>query len=180
MANLIYSIEEELSKKVNLEQLNYALKTKGKLNEVLTSSSKICRLFSNSEDFLEKNKYIKWSTQDINTALDVFKWDTNSEIITILQKGIYKIVIGLTGLENNKNIVIIFDDNPIDKKKLIVNDNMNKDYNNNYLVGKGIVKTIECYIKCFENTEIKIAIFDDKNNSKNFFEEAFIELKKII
>ena len=180
MTNLLNSIEEELSKKVNLEQLNYALKTQGKLNEVLTSSSKICRLFWNSEDVLEKNKYIKWSTQNINTALDVFKWDGNSEIITILQKGIYKIVIGLIGLENNKNIVIIFDDNPIDKKKLIANDNINIDYNNNYLVGKGIVKTIECYIKCFENTEIKIAIFDDKNNSKDFSEEAFIELKKII
>ena len=162
LSNIINTIEEELSKKVNLEQLNYVLKTQGKLNEALTSSSKVCRLYWNSDDDLMNNKYIKWSLQSINTALDVFKWDKNSEIIKILQKGVYRIVVGLIGLEKNEDIVIIL--------------NMN---NSNNYIDKGNINVIEKYIACVENTEIKISIYKD-NNNYDFSEEAFLELKKII
>ena len=179
MSNLIYMIEEELSKKVDLEQLNYALKAQSKLNEALTSSIKICRFSWDTEDILINNKYIKWSIQNINTALDVFNWENNSEKIRILQKGVYKILVGLIGLENNKNIIINIRNNYIENnyEKNINNDNINLNipknkYNENLFF-------IEKYIACTQDTEIKILLVD-KNNNRDYSEEAFLELKKII
>lgn len=171
--NLIYFIKSELSKKVNLDQLNYALKTQAKLNEALTSSFKICRLCWDSDSNLINNIYIQWSSENINTALDVFKWENNPEIITILQKGVYKIVVGLIGLESNKNIIIFYDENSIGKK--YDNDNDNIIFNND----KGNIKFIEKYFACVENTKIKVALFDE-NNNRDFSEEAFLEIEKII
>ena len=178
LPDLIYSIEDALSKKVDLEQLNYALNQQEKLNEILTSSLKICRLCWNSYDNLINNKYIKWSIQSINTALDVFKWKKNSEIIEILQKGMYKITIGLIGLKNDKEIIIICDNNIIDDKnqKILINKDNNKN-KSNYNIEN--VKFIEKYMAFVENTKIKIELLD-KNNNKDFSEEAFLELKKII
>ena len=73
----IYNIEKELEKKVNIEHLNYALSTQAKLNEALNSTCQICRMCWDSEGLLLDNKYIQWSSQNINTALNVFKWETN-------------------------------------------------------------------------------------------------------
>ena len=136
-----------------------------------------------SEGILLDNKYIQWSSQNINTALNVFKWETNSESIKILQKGVYKIVIGLIGLESDKNIKVCFND--LNKIEETENDFDNNDKkNNNYMEWnsgneKGNIKFIEKYFACVENTEIKIGIFDD-NNNRDCSEEAFLELKKII
>ena len=171
---IIYSIKEELSKKVDLEQLNYALKQQEKLNEVFTSSSKICKLCWDSDDILIDNKYIKWSYQNINTALDIFKWENNSETIKILQKGIYRVIVGLIGLENEKEIIMIYGDNSCDDKEIININKSKNDYNE-----KENVKYIEKYIACIENTELRIVLID-KNNNREMSEEAFIELKKII
>jgi len=173
LSNKIYLIKEELRKKVDLEQLNYALKEQEKLNEILTSSSKICKLFWDSDDILINNKYIKWSYQNINTALDIFKWDMNTETIKILQKGVYRIVVGLIGLEKEKNIIIICGKNSF--SDIDININMKK-YG---YIEKENVKYIEKYIAFNENTELKIALVD-KNNNINYSEEAFLELKKII
>ena len=176
ISNLLSIIEEELSKKVDLEQLNYALNEQAKLNEALSSSCKICTLSWNSEDILINNKYIKWSVQNINTALDVFKWENNSEIITILQKGIYKILVGLIGVDKNKIIRIILGNKNFEKEKILFN--YNKNNHKNFINVKENLIFIEKYIACFENTEIKIDIEDENNN--NYSEEAFLELKKII
>ena len=173
LSNKIYLIKEELRKKVDLEQLNYALKEQEKLNEILTSSSKICKLFWDSDDILINNRYIKWSYQNINTALDIFKWDINTETIKILQKGVYRIVVGLIGLEKEKNIIIICGKNSF--SDIDININMKK-YG---YIEKENVKYIEKYIACNEITELKIALVD-KNNNINYSEEAFLELKKII
>ena len=75
-------IDIELSKKANLDQLNFALETQAKLNEAFSSATRICRFCWDSEGILSENKYIQWSVQNINTALDVFKWDNNSDNIT--------------------------------------------------------------------------------------------------
>ena len=174
LSNLLYSIKEELSKKVDLEQLNYALKQQEKLNEVFSSSSKICKLCWDSDDILIDNKYIKWSYQNINTALDIFKWDNNSETIKILQKGIYRVIVGLIGLENEKDLKLIYGDNSFDDKDIININKPKSDYNE-----KENVKYIEKYIACIENTELRILLVD-KNNNREFSEEAFVELKKII
>ena len=55
---MINNIEKELSKKVNLENLNYALNAQSKLNEALNSTSQICRMCWDSEGILTENKYI--------------------------------------------------------------------------------------------------------------------------
>ena len=167
--NTINNLEKELSKKVNLEHLNFAFQAQSKLNEALNSTCQICRMCWNSEGILTKNKYIKWSSQNINTALNIFNWERDSDTIKILQKGVYKIVVGLIGLESDKNIKICF--NEINKYE---NENNNKENIS------GNVKYIEKYFACIENTEIKIWLIDKENNNNDISEEAFLELEKII
>ena len=185
--NSIYKIEKELEKKVNLEQLNFALSAQSKLNEALNSTSQLCRMCWDSEGILLNNKYIQWSSQNINTALNIFKWETNSENILILQKGVYKIVVGLIGLESDKYIKIYFND--YNQNEEMINDFENNDIRNpnNYNTidwnsgnDKGNVVFIEKYFACVENTEIKVCLIDNENNNKDTSEEAFLELNKII
>ena len=188
--NSIYKIEKELEKKVNIEHLNFALSAQSKLNEALNSTCQICRMCWDSEGILLNNKYILWSSQNINTALNIFKWETNSENILILQKGVYKIVVGLIGLENDKYIKIYFND--YNKNEETINDYENNDIRNlnknNYYNTiewnsgneKGNVIFIEKYFACVENTEIKVCLIDTENNNKDISEEAFLELNKII
>ena len=177
-------MESELSKKANLDQLNFALETQAKLNEAFSSASRISRFCWDSEGRLKDDKYIIWSIQNINTALDVFKWENNSENIIILQNGVYKIVIGLIGLEKNKNFGIIFND---DENIIVESRNNNYGYNeteneNDIISDKGNIKFMEKYIACVENTKIKAIIFDNNNNDFNDdnSEEAFLEIIKII
>ena len=183
--NLLSIMETELSKKANLDQLNFALETQSKLNEAFSSASRISRFCWDSEGVLKEDKYIKWSIQNINTALDVFKWENNSESINILQNGVYKIVIGLIGLEKHKNFGIIFNDD----ENIIIDSRNNT--NNNYgmndteneidmINDKGNVKFMEKYIACVENTKLKVIIFDNNNDSNDNSEEAFLEIVKII
>ena len=182
--NLLSLMESELSKKANLDQLNFALETQSKLNEAFSSASRISRYCWDSEGILKEDKYIKWSIQNLNTALDVFKWEENSESIDILQNGVYKIVIGLIGLENNKNFGIIFNDD----ENIIVDSRDN--LNNNFRMSdtgneiditsdKNNVKFMEKYIACVENTKLKAIIFNN-NDSNDNSEEAFLEIVKII
>ena len=182
----LYNIEKELAKKVNLEHLNFALSAQSQLNEALNSTCQLCRLCWDSEGFLLDNNYIQWSSQHINTALNVFKWELNSEIINIMQKGVYKIVVGLIGLESNKNIKICINDN---NKKIYVTeteyyyeDNYTKENEKerNYCNDEGNVKYIEKYFACVENSEIKIKLIDYENNNNDTTEEAFLQLIKII
>ena len=181
--NIISILDSELSKKANLDQLNFALETQSKLNEAFSSASRICRFCWDSEGILKDDKYIIWSIQNINTALDVFKWENNSENITIIQNGVYKIVFGLIGLEKNKNFGISFND---DENLLLyskMNENIESENDNDINNEKGNVKYIEKYIACAENTKIKAIIFDS-NNDNDFnddnSEEAFLEIIKII
>ena len=180
--NVLSILDTELSKKANLDQLNFALETQSKLNEAFSSASRICRFCWDSEGLLKDDKYIIWTIQNINTALDVFKWENNSENITIIQNGVYKIVFGLIGLEKNKNFGISFNDD----ENLIFNTKMNNnadienenDINNE----KNNVKYLEKYIACAENTKLKAIIFEKNNNDFNDdnSEEAFLEITKII
>ena len=131
---------------------------------------------------MKDDKYIIWTIQNINTALDVFKWDNNSENITIIQNGVYKIVFGLIGLERNKNFGISFND----EENIIFNSKMNNNADieneNDINDEKSNVKYLEKYIACAENTKIKAIIFEKGNNDLNDdnSEEAFLEITKII
>ena len=187
--NILTYIDSEIAKKANLDQLNYALETQAKLNEAFSSACRICRFCWDSEGLLIDNKFIQWSVQSINTALDVFKWENKSDNITILQNGIYKIVIGLIGLGYKKNFSVILNDENnivIDSR---VENNMNK-YNNitnildsdiNFNYEKENIQFIEKYIICREDTKIKTIIFCNRNENVNDnSEEAFLEITKII
>ena len=181
-------METELSKKANLDQLNFALETQSKLNEAFSSASRISRFCWDSEGVLKNNKFIIWSIQNINTALDVFKWENNSENITILQNGVYKIVIGLIGMEKKKNFGIIFNDDEniiVDSKSTYsdINENRNDNDNendNDIISDKGNVIFMEKYIACVENTKIKAILFSNNDYNDDNSEEAFLEIIKII
>ena len=180
--NILSILDSELAKKANLDQLNFALETQSKLNEAFSSASRICRFCWDSEGILKDDKFIIWTIQNINTALDVFKWENNSENITIIQNGVYRIVFGLIGLEKNKNFGVSFNDDEniiINYKKNDIADSENENDINNE---KGNVKYLEKYIACAENTKIKAIIFDTNNNDSNYdnSEEAFLEITKII
>ena len=181
--NIISLMESELSKKANLDQLNFALETQSKLNEAFSSASRISRFCWDSEGLLKDDKFIIWTIQNINTALDVFKWENNSENITILQNGVYKIVIGLIGLERNKNFGIIFNNDEnivVDSRNNGWNENVNE---NDIMSDKGNIKFMEKYIACVENTKMKAIIFDNNSNNDDNddnSEEAFLEIIKII
>ena len=184
IVNLISLMETELSKKANLDQLNFALETQSKLNDAFSSASRMCRFCWDAEGLLKDGKYIIWSIQNINTALDVFKWENNSESICILQNGIYKIVIGLIEIDKNKNFGIVFNN---DENIIIDSRNYNNNYGNNDLdnendIGsdKGNIKFMEKYIACLENTNIKAIIFDNNSENNDNSEEAFLEIVKII
>lgn len=175
--NIVSYIDSELSKKANLDQLNFALETQAKLNEAFSSASRISRFCWDSDGVLKDEKYIKWSIQNINTALDVFQWEKNSENITILQNGVYKIVLGLIGSDTKKNFGIIFNDDEnviLDSSKDIEKEN-NNDISND----KGNIKFMEKFIACVENTCIKAIMFNNNDNIDNS-EEAFLEITKII
>ena len=173
-SNIMSMIEAELLKKANLDQLNFALETQAKLNEAFSSATRISRFCWDSEGELSENKYIKWSIQNINTALDVFKWENNSDNIIILQNGVYKIVIGLIGLETKKNFGLIInnDENTIINNNDYIESENDNDINND----KGNILFMEKYIACVENTKVKVILFDSNDNS----EEAFLEITKII
>ena len=116
----------------------------------------------------------------------MFKWEKNSENIKILQNGVYKIVFGLIGLDNNKNLGIIYNNN----ENIVMDSNTNINNNNtyeseNYINNeKGNIQFMIKYIACIENTDIKAIIFNNKVNDSNFSndnsEEAFLEIIKII
>ena len=182
--NIISLLDSELSKKANLDQLNFALETQSRLNEAFSSASRICRFCWDSEGLLKDDKFIIWSIQNINTALDVFKWENNSENITIIKNGVYKIVFGLIGLEKNKNFGISFNDD--ENLVMSTNNNSTNDLENENDINneKGNVKYLEQYIACAENTKIKAIIFENINTNTEFkddnSEEAFLEISKII
>ena len=170
-------LEFEARRKVDIE-------TQSRLNEAFSSASRICRFCWDSEGLLKDDKFIIWSIQNINTALDVFKWENNSENITIIKNGVYKIVFGLIGLEKNKNFGISFNDD--ENLVMSTNNNSTNDLENENDINneKGNVKYLEQYIACAENTKIKAIIFENINTNTEFkddnSEEAFLEISKII
>ena len=185
--NFLSYLDLKLSKKANLDQLNFALETQAKLNEAFSSASRISRFCWDSDGTLKDDKFIKWSIQNINTALDVFKWEKNSENIQILQNGVYKVVLGLIGLDIKKKFGIIFND----EENIVIDSSLNNTslYDNDINNDKGNIQFMIKYIACVENTNIKAILFNNKNNcndneidnnSNDNSEEAFLEIIKII
>ena len=169
--NTLSYIENEMSKKANLDQLNFALETQSKLNEAFSSASKISRFCWDSDGELTNDKYIQWSVQNINTALDVFKWENNSEFISILKNGVYKVVVGLISNNTKKNLGIVLNEDLNN-----ITNNITTNYCNNE---KGNIRAVEKYIACCENTKLRIIVMNN-NDSNDNSEEAFLEISKII
>jgi len=99
----------------------------------------------------------------------VFKWENNSDSIIILQNGVYKITIGLIGLEIKRNFGLIFnnDENIMIDSRIDNHNLKSENINDNDIYNeRGNVKFVEKYIACIENIKIKVIIFDDNYKIK--------------
>jgi len=166
--NIFNSIENELSKKANIEQLNYALETQAKINDAFCSANRTAK-WSWSNDGLLKNKFIIWSIQNINTALDLFIWENESNSILVSNKGIYKIVVGLISIDNKDNFNVLINDEIIFESQFERNSISDVCQNNGILY-------IDKYIALMDNSRIQIKI----NSESECNGEAFIEITKVI
>ena len=166
--NIFNSIENELSKKANIEQLNYALETQAKINDAFCSANRTAK-WSWSNDGLLKNKFIIWSIQNINTALDLFIWENESNSIVVSNKGIYKIVVGLISIDNKDNFNVLINDEIVFESEFERNSISELNQNN-------IILYIDKYIALIDNSRIQIKI----NSESECNGEAFIEITKII
>lgn len=143
LSKSISLLKKDLEKKANLDQINFALDAQTKINEVFSSSCRVARFCWDSEGDLVDKKFIKWSIQNINTSLDVFKWEQNKESIKILQNGVYKLVVGLVG-DTKKNIGIVIENDKNKRENIIIDT---KDYcliDNNYDYKKNCDKCCNC------------------------------------
>ena len=166
--NILSSIENELSKKANIEQLNYALETQAKINDAFCSANRTAK-WSWSNDGLLKNKFIIWSIQNINTALDLFIWENENNSIVVSSKGIYKVCVGLISLDNKDNFSILINDEIIFESEYERNSINELNQNN-------IILYIDKYIALMDNSRIQVKI----NSQNECNGEAFIEITKII
>ena len=166
--NIFNSIENELSKKANIEQLNYALETQAKINDAFCSANRTAK-WSWSNDGLLKNKFIIWSIQNINTALDLFIWENESNSIVVSNKGIYKIVVGLISIDNKDNFNVLINDEIVFESEFERSSISELNQNN-------IILYIDKYIALIDNSRIQIKI----NSESECNGEAFIEITKII
>ena len=165
--NLINSIDQELNKKANIEQLNYALETQAKINDAFCSVYRTAKWSKSNDIKLNENNFIVWNVQNINIALDIYNWEQNSEKIKINLKGIYKILVGLITEEK------------IDFELIINNEIVsNKNYNNKENDEKNSIIYIEDYFAIDDNSVIEVKV--NNKNEENFLNEAFIEIVKII
>ena len=162
--NLINSIDQELNKKANIEQLNYALETQAKINDAFCSVYRTAKWSKSNDIKLNDNNFIIWSIQNINIALDIYNWDQNSEKIKINFKGIYKILVGLISEEKIDFELII-------NNEIVMNSIKNNNKNNN----NNLIFYIEDYFTIDDNSIIEVKV-----NEENFLNEAFIEIVKII
>ena len=166
--NILSSIENELSKKANIEQLNYALETQAKINDAFCSANRTAK-WSWSNDGLLKNKFIIWSIQNINTALDLFIWENENNSIVVSSKGIYKVCVGLISLDNKDNFSILINDE-------IIFESEYERSSINELNQNNIILYIDKYIALMDNSRIQVKI----NSQNECNGEAFIEITKII
>jgi prefoldin subunit 5 len=175
--NFIMQLDQELTKKANIDQLNYALEAQAKINDALCNANKIARWSWSDDSSVNENGFIIWSIQNINTALDVFSWETNNENIFVNLKGIYKISAGviLTYTKNYNK------DKEEDVFYIIVNGE-------NVMSGKRIdegIVFVEGYIPLPDEAKIQIKMNINRNGRNEldgeiYNTEAFLEIKKLI
>lgn len=180
LQNIIYQIDQEVSKKANIEQLNYALEAQAKINDAFCSANKMARWSWGDEGIVNDNGIIIWTIQNINTSLDVFSWETDSETIYVNIKGIYKVSAGLLcNGEKEKKIFININN------ETVITSEGKKDEED------GII-SIEKFLALGDEAKIQIGVLTEKNNKINKEDdiklninnecnaEAFFEIQKII
>ena len=180
LQNIIYQIDQEVSKKANIEQLNYALEAQAKINDAFCSANKMARWSWGDEGIVNDNGIIIWTIQNINTSLDVFSWETDSETIYVNIKGIYKVSAGLLcNGEKEKKIFININN------ETVITSEGKKDEED------GII-SIEKFLALGDEAKIQIGVLTDKNNkiskeddiklniNNECNAEAFFEIQKII
>lgn len=172
----VSTIEIELSKKANIEQLNYALEAQAKINDALCNANRIARWSWSDDASVNEGNFIVWSIQNINTALNVFSWESENDAIFVNVKGIYKISVGVI-LNDDYGMVCGMDE---DVYWVVINGET-------IMVGKrseeGIILT-ECYLPIGDDTKVQVKMRKGKEGEEAIGgcgnAEAFLEIKKLI
>ena len=176
LSSLIYQLDSEVNKKANIEQLNYALEAQAKINDAFCSANKLARWSWGDDGLVNENGIIIWTIQNINTSLDVFSWENDSETIYVNVKGIYRISAGVVFSDkkrkiyiniNNETLMISKDDIPNDESSLIY---------------------VEKYFALGDETKIQVGVIMDKKKEEEIKlningecnAEGFLEIKKVI
>ena len=176
LSSLIYQLDSEVNKKANIEQLNYALEAQAKINDAFCSANKLARWSWGDDGLVNENGIIIWTIQNINTSLDVFSWENDSETIYVNVKGIYRISAGVVFSDkkrkiyiniNNETVMISKDDIPNDESSLIY---------------------VEKYFALGDETKIQVGVIMDKKKEEEIKlningecnAEGFLEIKKVI
>ena len=176
LSKRLSTIEIELSKKANIEQLNYALEAQAKINDALCNANRIARWSWSDDASVNEGSFIVWSIQNINTALNVFSWESENDAIFVNVKGIYKISVGVI-LNDDYGMVCGMDE---DVYWVVINGET-------IMVGKrseeGIILT-ECYLPIGDDTRVQVKMRKGKEGEEGIGgcgnAEAFLEIKKLI
>ena len=178
LSSLIYQLDSEVNKKANIEQLNYALEAQAKINDAFCSANKLARWSWGDDGLVNENGIIIWTIQNINTSLDVFSWENESETIYVNVKGIYRISAGVVFTKNDKKRKIYININ--NETEMISNDEIPND--------ESSLIYVEKYFALGDETKIQVGVIMDKKKEEDIKfningecnAEGFLEIKKVI
>lgn len=171
----LMTLEQEIDKKANIEQLNYAMEAQAKINEALCAVNRTARWsWSNGE--IDKKGMILWGVQNINTSLDLFVWNNDRSLILITFKGIYKISAGIICSKYSRISILI---NGI---KVITSSDTDQKSSRLNIQEDNLISLSE-YYALSEGSKVQIGILLDETNkglSLMTRTECFLEIIKII
>ena len=162
-------LQKELNIKINNNEFNTAMNNQSIINDILCNENQIGRWLWKSGK-IKGGFTIPWDTQKVNTAPDNYIWEKDKTVISIVNGGIYEIILGFYFNSNNKKPqvqIIINNDNVI---------NVNNHYNN-YLNNKNNNKKNNSisyidFIILKDNSKIAVTF----NGEEGF---GFLGLKKL-
>lgn len=177
ISSLIYQLDAEVNKKANIEQLNYALEAQAKINDAFCSANKVARWSWGDDGLVNENGIIIWTIQNINTSLDVFTWENDSETIYVNVKGIYRISAGVMFTKTDKN------------RKIYINiNNETAIYSNEIIDDDTGLIYVEKFFALGDETKVQVGVIMDKKKEEEIklningecYAEGFLEIKKVI
>lgn len=173
---VILTLEQEIDKKANIEQLNYAMEAQAKINEALCAVNRTAR-WSWSNGKVDQKGMILWGVQNINTSLDIFAWNSESSFLILTLKGIYEISTGI--ISSNSNGIFIL----INGSKVISSKDNNQKHHKFNKQDDDDCTSLSGYYALSEGSKVQIGlIIDETQKGANLINstECFLEIKKII